>query len=193
MRKRKRNRIKRLRHSVKHALFERRNDSLVRYFCLEGQLATDTRLRRGQPLGVATGPAIRPKESYLQLRQSRKRQSLDPGRSSVRPCQRLTPVREHALSIRIRKHIGKNRRPAQAHADFLHGRLHKLHPRCIFLAARNRNVRRLGRNLRIGRVRDARAAAQVLLAISRAARIDRDPLLHLQRRRSLREEPDTRL
>src|SRR5882672_5565608 len=53
MRKRKRNRIKRLRHSVKHALFERRNDSLVRYFCLEGQLATDTRLRRGQHLGVA--------------------------------------------------------------------------------------------------------------------------------------------
>ena len=37
------NRIKRLRHSVKHALFERRNNSPVRYFCLEGQVTSDTR------------------------------------------------------------------------------------------------------------------------------------------------------
>ena len=78
---------------------------------------------------MAANAGLREKQSDLQSKQSRKGQGLDSSRGAVCPRQRLTPVREHALSIRLRKHVGKDRRPAQAARDLFYRRISELYPR----------------------------------------------------------------
>src|SRR5439155_25564872 len=121
------------------------------------------------------------------------RQSLEPCGGPICSRKRLAPVREHALSIRLRKHAAENRWPAETPDGLLYGRTHGFHPRPAVYATWHRHARRLRRDLHSGGVRHAREAAHVFLALPRPPGIGGRHLLRLQRRRGLRKELETRL